>query len=285
MHNMKKFIYTSIFFLSVFIIISSFLFDSKSPAKTPTISWNPTKINETLSPGELKSVNVSFVSSQDLNNVDVVIVPELQPYVEVSPDSFTHVNTGAQYSINLMINAPAAAVSEILDGIIVGSLQIKNTTKNRRTYARPIPIILNFWKSFTNQEGEYSILVPPDWQVRTSTAEADFTILIPPGRLPNPEREYFADLVIDSIQNPANLSFIEFYESPDRPNLFQDAQNYTFLQLNGFEAVLFEGVLGLVPRTIVSVMIEGHVVEIVDINENHQLDGIFENIVSSFIAL
>lgn len=44
-------------------------------------------------------------------------------------------------------------------------------------------------------------------------------------------------------------------------------------------------VLGMLPSTVVAVKIDGHVREITDVNENHQTDGVFDQIVSNIIPM
>lgn len=141
------------------------------------------------------------------------------------------------------------------------------------------------WKTYRNEEGGYSFLAPESWQIGTSSTEADFTILLPPDRVPNPDREYFADIVIDSTPNPVNLNLVEFYEVLEPFNLFENSGAQTFFEVNSLEAVRFNGILGMLPSTVVAVKMDGRIIEITDVNENHQTDGIFDAIVDSIIPL
>src|SRR3990172_7034904 len=58
-----------------------------SPA-TPTITWTPSSLNETIAPGESNVVAVSFTSSENLSDVVARVVPELEALLTVAPHTF-----------------------------------------------------------------------------------------------------------------------------------------------------------------------------------------------------
>lgn len=114
-----------------------FYFNQPSPqaAPGPKINWNLTNITDIISPGESKSVEVSFIATKDLKNVEVFVVPELQPYVQVSPQSFSHVSAGTVTPLTIMFSAPSNAELGTFDGTIH-----INSTEKKKTYSQPLPI-------------------------------------------------------------------------------------------------------------------------------------------------
>jgi len=153
MSNFIKIIPIALLVTALAVFISYFNQPSPQASPGPTINWTPIKITETISPSDSKLVGVSFVPDKDLNNVVVFVVPELQPYVEVNPNSFAHVSAGAPIVLTIEFSAPFAA--EL--GNFEGSIHIKNS----RTYPKPLPINLNIWDKLTSEEGEFSINYPP----------------------------------------------------------------------------------------------------------------------------
>src|SRR5579864_368348 len=55
-----------------------------APAKT-NITWSPTSVGEILSPGESKTVSLSFISSRNIARVSVQVSSGLQSLIQVQP--------------------------------------------------------------------------------------------------------------------------------------------------------------------------------------------------------
>jgi hypothetical protein len=132
---------------------------------------------------------------------------------------------------------------------------------------------------FTNHDGGYSIMVPPNWT--SEAGKNGSTMLRPKDKLPNSSKEYVADIFINVIPNPNHDNLINFYKRADI-NLFDVAETHTSLSVNGLDAVLFEHIPGMLMSTIVSINGTGNIFEITDYDEGHQSDGVFDAIVSSF---
>lgn len=73
---------------------------------TTTITWTPPSISVTVSSGTLKTFSFSFVSSETLHAIDVVIVPALRPYVTVTPSHFDQITSGLTYYVQLFMSVP-----------------------------------------------------------------------------------------------------------------------------------------------------------------------------------
>jgi hypothetical protein len=107
-----------------------------SAEAAPSITWTPGSLNEIIGQGQTKTVAVSFTSSEKLTNVVVRVVPELQPYVQVSPSSFASIAKGQTLSINVTIAAAATAPL----GTATGTIQLRSGKGAPKTFAKPLPI-------------------------------------------------------------------------------------------------------------------------------------------------
>lgn len=261
------------------------------------VTWNPPSVAATITPGETQTIPVSFTTPRQLSNIVARMSPDLEPYVQVEPREFARVDGGTTVNLNLLISARPDA----LPGTIEGNIRLFRELRfHFRTwdgvrvwafawpvfFARTLPVAINILdgQRISNEAGGYSIVVPLDWQVDTDPTKPDLSMLLPPGRSPNPETGYVADIVINSLQNPQNLSIAEFYERK-RFNFLKLSSAHTFFQMNGLEAARFESVPGFVSSTIVVVNMGQQMVEIIDISERHQTDGIFDDIVASIVPI
>ena len=71
----------------------------------PSITWTPNSITRSILAGQSVQVPVSFISSENLSNVVVRVVPELQPYVKTTPTSFANLVKGQTVNLGLTISA------------------------------------------------------------------------------------------------------------------------------------------------------------------------------------
>jgi hypothetical protein len=119
----------------------------------PVISWNPDNIEINQSQGTQSIHSLTVKSTKDLQDVIVRVVPELQPWVSVSPSSIEAIQNGENLELILTINVAPDAIVGQYDGVI----QIKQATvgKNQRVIAKPLPIILTITE-YNNEN------LPPD---------------------------------------------------------------------------------------------------------------------------
>lgn len=153
------------------------LFKASPAPAAPTIMWSPTSVTETILAGESKTVPLSFTSPETLNNVVVRVVPELEQFVQVSPAALGAVAKGETIILNFIVSAPASS----LPGTFQGTLQLRNgSVANARTFARPLPIIVNItWPVFRDDKIGVEFTYPPTFMlIERSTTGA---ILEDPG--------------------------------------------------------------------------------------------------------
>jgi hypothetical protein len=130
---------------------------SPVPAK-PVIAWTPDSVTQTILAGESVTVPVSFTASENLDNVEVRVVPELEPYVQVAPSSFDSITAGQAMNLDTTISAPASA----LPGMFDGTIQLRSGDGPEKTYAKPLVVTVKVvWQVFKNDELGVSIDISP----------------------------------------------------------------------------------------------------------------------------
>lgn len=118
------------------------------------ISWNTSSLNETVLAGKTVTIPVSFTASRDLGNVAVDVVPQLAPYVSVSPSTISNLSAGQAGTIQVTLAPPATMAPQTLDGTI----HIKN---GKRSIAKPLSTMLVVtWETYTDTETGTSFSYP-----------------------------------------------------------------------------------------------------------------------------
>lgn len=212
----------------------------------PPITWTPAAITETIPAGTGHTVSVSFVSSQNFSNVDVRVVPALQPYVQVSPTTFANLIAGQTYTVDLTLSAPDTATPGAIDGVI----QLRRNGQN--TIARPLAVtssILSTTATSIVQNGvAVSFVHPSDWA--TYSNSPDEVVLDGPtttNALADGDQEISPDIVIRLLENPAGLSAADFAED-DENGWYSSYEDRTDLTVNGHDAVFFSDAHAQLPH-------------------------------------
>src|SRR5437879_2278963 len=125
-------------FVVLLFLVAAASFVVTSPAlAAPTIQWSRAGVTSSVTQGSSKTVSVSFVSTENLSNVSVSIVPALAPYVSASPVSFGSIAAGSTVAVELTFSVPRNATV----GTVDGTLHVRNS--GNRTYARPLPVTIS----------------------------------------------------------------------------------------------------------------------------------------------
>lgn len=131
---------------------------AKQATSSPVITWTPRSLEETVEAGTTETVPVSFVAAKDLSDVTVRVVPELEPYVSVSPATLSSVAAGQPITLTVEISSPVTAIP----GTIEGTIQIRQSGQN--TIARPLSTAVRIvWSEFQSAELGFSIAYPPTY--------------------------------------------------------------------------------------------------------------------------
>lgn len=99
------------------------------------VSWSETSFSLQALRGTTRVVNVSFITSQDLNDVDLFVVPELQPFLSATPAHFNSIAKNATVNISITFSISESAVPGTYDGV----LKLRGLSK---TFPLPLPITL-----------------------------------------------------------------------------------------------------------------------------------------------
>lgn len=134
--------------LAVISVASSFVAPSSA---IPTVSWSSSAVSITLLTGTLSSSHITFVSTQNLENIDVTIVPALKPYVSVFPSHYAQLVGGLSYEVRILFSIPATT----LPGMYSGTIKLSSNTKPPGVFAVPLSV------SITVQQPT-STFIPPD---------------------------------------------------------------------------------------------------------------------------
>ena len=118
------------------ILFALIIFTSTPSAAKPAVTWTPSSVTQIILPGGTDTISVSFTASKNLTNVTIRVVPEVTPFVDVTPSSFPAVAKGETKTLQLALSAPIADP-------LLGSFVRKGTIHLQRgttTLARPLSV-------------------------------------------------------------------------------------------------------------------------------------------------
>jgi len=110
--------------------VDALRWEIKSDAN-PTVQWTPSSLYASLAAGESTTTIASFVPTANATNVSVGVLPELAPYVSVSPASFPSLMQGASYTVTVTVSAPADIGMQV--GMLDGTIYLKQGQKTLAT--------------------------------------------------------------------------------------------------------------------------------------------------------
>jgi len=240
---------------------TGFAFLSKGQ-KQPKIIWEPQSVTATISPGESKTIQVTFTSSEDVGDVVVRVVPELKPFVQVEPASFEEIEEGQ--TVNLSITFSAAQDASL--GTFKGTIQLReddeddddgddkdDDPKKSRTFAKPLPVVVNVWQRFSDPRGQYSLLFPPDLLLKEIPAESLAALSLISAELEPGDIGYPGPIQLKLYENPNNLAVAAFFNGDIAPDLFSGSSEVVEILVDNRPAILFRGVQGLISSDVVVV--------------------------------
>ena len=127
--------------------------------QSPLIIWEPESVIATISPGETMTVCVSLASSEEIEDVLVLVSPELVPFVGTDPSSFEEIEDGETGT--LCVTVSAAQDSPL--GTFEGAIQIteEDADDDDDEFGAVLPVLVNVWESIS--EKGLIALYPPEW--------------------------------------------------------------------------------------------------------------------------
>jgi hypothetical protein len=158
----KYYLLSPLFLGGYFAIISIFPLISKAE---PIVKWTPQTLSETVGQGQTRTEVVSLVSSKNLENVTALIVPELQSYLTVSPDTFS-VSAGTPLTVTLKFSASSSDPLNTFNGTI----HLRNNGSNS-TIDQPLPITLTICRCVVTKGFSLNFPSSSEWQLDSHAIE------------------------------------------------------------------------------------------------------------------
>jgi hypothetical protein len=238
--------------------------NSAENSSHPSISWSSPNITINLTPGETASRDIAVVSSMPLSDIAVEAVPEIAPFLTISPEAVSSVPAGQSENFHITFTIPSSTRLSIFTGTI-------HVRTGNATIPQTLKVSVTTGQSFSTSS--YSIQYPADWTVATTPGETGF---VPPGKVVDPNEEYVGDIIIETFSKLPGSDLQSFYSHDAVVNLFANSQTQTNLTINGFPAVKFTSVAGMIETDVVAIDKGDVVVEISDVGQLHQADGILD---------
>lgn len=129
----------------------------------PTISWTPQTLSETVGQGQTKTEVISFTSSSDLEKITTLIVPDLQPYLKVTPSTFFSVRAEIPITITFTFSASDNAPLQTFNGTL--HLQ---ANASQTAIAKPISINLTICRCIVTKGFSLNYPSSLEWQLDSS---------------------------------------------------------------------------------------------------------------------
>jgi len=145
------------------LFLSLFAISIVARAENYPIKWTPKKIEKTLGLGHTEEMTVTFVSSSTLENVELWIVPELQPFAYVQPNHFENIVANTKNNVTLHFTIPFGTETKLYDGTIhlkVGSSTYPQTLKVEINIVDVVKIISTEGGTITTTDGLVNLNIP-----------------------------------------------------------------------------------------------------------------------------
>lgn len=132
MRSVPKLFFALPVLLAGVLAVAFFLYAPPSAA-TPSVSWSPSALSQVVTAGQSTTTTATFTATENAQNVTVRVVPEIAPYVTVSPSSFETITKGASYPVTVTFAAVADALTGLYDGTI-------HLLQGKKTLSQPLMV-------------------------------------------------------------------------------------------------------------------------------------------------
>jgi hypothetical protein len=159
--------------------------------------------------GQTKSLEVSFTPNETLSNLVVRVVPELEPFVQVSPSALTKIASGSTVTLTIITSAPATSTL----GTFEGTVQLRQGGHLGKVAAKPLPVSVTIGETVTEAIPGVTFQMPSGWSGTFSNSNGS---LISPETLAQiflPDAaDIPPDITVGVRDNPENLSLKRFVD-------------------------------------------------------------------------
>jgi hypothetical protein len=197
-----------LFLVLVGVSIFALMYSRSAPA-APTVTWTPASLSAEVAAGQSSTTSATFTASANATNATVWVVPEIAPYVTVTPSTFASLTKGASYTVQVTFAPPATTATGTYDGTI-------HLRQSEKTLAKPLPAQLRVvWPTFDGSRAlGITIKYPPGWYVDTTSENtvAFSNIAGPPSKREDYAFFRLRRLVnVNSLQLPIEQWFNEYF--------------------------------------------------------------------------
>ena len=171
----------------------------------PNADWSPAVIDSVVYAGETTIIEVSMELTRSAENLSLWVVPELRPYVSISPTGIADVAAGEQILFELQISVDDAAEPQRVDGTV-------HLRSGKETIARPLPVSLDLqWPSIAGPGGV--VVTYPGTVYAETSAESDAVLLWDKSAPPSiPESDDVGFISIGFLSNPSGEQIEQVFD-------------------------------------------------------------------------
>jgi hypothetical protein len=158
----------------------------------------------------------------------------------------------------------------------VGTFPI--AVSNGSTSDNPAPATFSVWNLLSSTTPN-PIGYPPNWSYSVTfptNGQPEQIGFVPQGKQIDLDSEYAGDIVETFLSNPTN-TLDQYYNTVAPVNLLVNSASAVHYQINGSPAIKFTSVFGMIPTDIIAVQRGQNVIEISDVGQQHQTDGLLDN--------
>ena len=240
-----------------------------SKPKAPPISWTP----DHLSLDGNDTVTIILTAQSAIPATSLEFVPELAPYLTVSPHTLPALAKGAARTIQIVANVPAGTPMDTIDGTL-------HVRAGSSTFAKPLPLTLELWPSLTDSENGLVVHYPPSWTNLGGLIFSNVTEFSPIIDSLASDESYFS-VSRGQGRNPGGLSINQWFEEniiPLNPSIVSPVTEVT---VDGFPALRLVTADGAGPYVRILVAVGHDIVSISHRDYTPQFDNDYQAIISS----
>jgi len=165
------------------------------------IQWSQKEINIKGSLGDSYIMSLQFKSENYLSNVSLWVVPELQPFISVSPSNFLTISAGSNYMVNIKITIPYNSTPDYYEGTI-------HLRENFSTIHQTLKVVVDTTPRIVERvSADISALAGGVITITESESiySSGFELTIPPGALPYDTTITVGDVTRNIPPPPENM--------------------------------------------------------------------------------
>jgi len=253
------------------------LFAAPPAAAEPAIRWNPNRVEETLQPGQTRTIGTSFTALADVPSAILRVSTSVTPYVSVQPSSIGPVSKGQTVTVTLTVSVPIDALPATTTGAVQLRIAEPHGKKEfGKTIARPLPVAVCVeWPKATLENLHVSYPPTLDAIVHAEFRVVRFSVADPLHNGPRPQ------IAIEIEDNPNGLSLAEFFDGDPGADLSTEIASGAYAEITVGGRLAYRFGLPDVPAVLVVIPETGRFVTVTDAGAAFQSTGEFQGILNS----